>query len=135
MQIDESLEQILNQKHIVIHDFYTKFLATHPDLAGLFKDVNLKEQSTMLTMALIIVEAFYANTYPAARNYLRVLGSRHAGYGVKATDLPKFRDCLVETLAAFHGSDWNESLGNQWMNAIDKSIAEVIVGLQGDFVF
>ena len=58
MQIDESLQRILSQNELVIERFYLRFLKQHANARKHFAAVDLKQQSLMLTMALMTVEAF-----------------------------------------------------------------------------
>lgn len=135
MKIEQSVEVLLQQKTVVISAFYDLFLSRHPEIQKHFEGINVKHQATMLTMALMMVEAYHSHNYPAAEHYLKVLGSRHRHYGVAIEDYPKFRDCLLETLAAIHGDEWDEELATQWKDAIDKATATMALGYEEDYIY
>ena len=59
MQIDESLQRILSQNELVIERFYLRFLKQHANARKHFAAVDMKQQSLMLTMALMTVEGYY----------------------------------------------------------------------------
>lgn len=135
MQIEQSVEVLLQKKTVVISEFYDLFLNRHPEIAKQFEGINVHHQATMLTMALMMVEAFYSHNYPAAEHYLKVLGSRHRHYGAAIEDFPKFRDCLLETLASIHGDGWDEELATQWREAIDKATSTMALGYEEEYIF
>ena len=55
MQIDESLHRILSQKDLVIERFYGRFLNQHADARKHFADVDMNQQSDMLTIGASIL--------------------------------------------------------------------------------
>jgi hypothetical protein len=77
MTFEESLNFLLSHKVPVVHAFYDRFLTEVPAAAKCFEGVDLKRQSLMLTMGLIVVEAHSRNDYPPIQHYLHVLGDRH----------------------------------------------------------
>ena len=135
MQIEESLQRILSQKELVIERFYQRFLERNTDVRKHFAAVNMKQQSVMLTMALMTVEGYFRYSYPAIEHYLKVLGHRHHEMGVKPELYPKFRDCLLETLAEFHGGGWDEALSDQWREAIDKATHTMLEGYERAYIY
>lgn len=135
MTLEESLADLLSQKKPVVRAFYDRFLADVPEAARLFEGVDLKQQSLMLTMSLIVVEAHARNDFASTLHYLHVLGDRHREWGVPQEVFPKFRDCLIETLAEWHNSDWSADLEDAWRKAIDRAIIAMLEGYAGDFPF
>ena len=83
----------------------------------------------------MMVEAYYSHDYPAAEHYLKVLGTRHKNYGARKEDYPKFRECLLETLAVIHAEDWDAELARQWGEAIDKATSTMLLGYEEDFIY
>lgn len=130
MDIAISVQTILVFKEIVIRRFYDLFLNAHPDARPYFEGIDLEQQATKLTMALIFVEGFYSHSYPATEHYLQMLGRRHYSAGIPPELFGKFRDCLIETLAEVHGDEWDESLATQWQEAIDKATAAMLKGYE-----
>ena len=135
MQLDASLQQILSQKDLVAEHFYELFLDRHADVRRLFAAVDMKHQSVMLTMALMMVEAHYSHSYPATEHYLKVLGHRHHQMGVKPELYVKFRDCLLAALEVFHADDWDQHLAGQWRKAIEKATATMLEGYERDYIY
>ena len=135
MDIAQSAQQLLKQKQVVIQKFYDIFLGRYPEVRPYFENVNLRHQATLLTMALIMVESHYSQSYPAITHYLHVLGHRHHQNGVKPEHFAKFRDCLLETLAEFHGEDWSAALAAQWQEAIDKAAGTMLEGYERPYTY
>lgn len=135
MTLEESLNFLLSQKVPVVRAFYDRFLTEVPAAAKSFEGVDLKRQSLMLTMGLIVVEAHSKNDHPPIRHYLHVLGDRHREWGVPRELFPKFRDLLIETMSVSHGADWSAELENAWRVAIDRAITTMLEGYAGEFPF
>ena len=77
MTIQESLRRVLEDRDGVAALFYDLFFDGHPEAKPLFKDVNLKYQTVLLTMALGVIEKHYLNSFPATAMYLQYLGHKH----------------------------------------------------------
>lgn len=135
MQIGESIQLLLSHKEQVIETFYHRFLDRHREAQVYFEGVNVSHQATMLTMALLTVECHFSNAYPATEHYLRVLGHRHHDWGIPRDLYPAFRDCLLETLAEFHGSQWDADLSGAWRAALDQSIAVMLEGYEDEYIY
>lgn len=135
IDIAESAQQLLNQKERVIPGFYERLFRRDPAIRRYFTNVNLHQQATLLTMALITVESHYTNSCPATDHYLNVLGYRHHLDGIDRADFTTFRDCLLETLAEFHQDDWSPQLAGQWRAALDRAIETMLLGYDREFVY
>ncbi len=122
MDISQSVQSLLQSKERVIEKFYRRLLEKHPELSPHFENRDLMVQASMLTMALVSVEAFFFHRFPATEHYLKVLGYRHAQTGVQIGDYPKFSQVLLEILAEFHANNWNAELAEQWQQALDVAI-------------
>jgi hemoglobin-like flavoprotein len=128
MDIAQSLHRILEQQETMADLFYIIFLERYPEVRQYFEGVNLKAQSVLLTMALMVMERHYSGSYPATRMYLRYLGTKHHDRGIPAELFPKFRDALLAALERFHSNDWNAHLARQWHDAIDHATATMLSG-------
>lgn len=135
MNLDDSLQNVLSQKEPVIQDFYHRFLEECPEAARLFEGVDLKRQALMLTMALMMVEAHARKDFPAIRHYLHVLGDRHREWGVPRELFPRFRECLIETLAVSQQDDWSDELADEWRTAITRATEVMFEGYAGSYPF
>ena len=128
MDIADSVQQILSREEIVTDLFYDIFLDRHPEVREFFVGVNLRHQAAVLRMVLLVIEHHYLQPTPAVRDYLKVLGHRHALRRIPPDAYPSFRDCLLETLARFHGRDWSDDLRGHWQEAIDAAAAAMLKG-------
>ncbi|WP_372894518.1 globin domain-containing protein [Stieleria sp.] len=122
MELDESVEAILSDESNALDGFYERLFQRYPEFKYFFAGANVKRQTAMLTMALLAVKQ-----YPALRrsskDYLEVLGTKHHGLGIANDLFPKFVEVLVETIAEFHGNDWNAALDKQWTDALNYAAA------------
>ncbi|MFN0054483.1 MAG: globin domain-containing protein [Planctomycetales bacterium] len=121
MTITQSVQAILSREVIVTDLFYDIFLDRHPAVRDYFVGVDLTQQAAVLRMMLLMIEHHYTQPTPAARHYLQVLGQRHAQRHIPPELFPHFRDCLLETLGRFHGSEWSPDLKREWHAAIDAA--------------
>ncbi len=135
MNITESVQTLLNSQDRVVERFYDRFLERHPDLRYHFEQRDMERQASIVTMALVSVEAYYMNRFPATEHYLRVIGHRHFHGGIRPEDFPRFRDVLLETLEEFHGADWDEELCQQWKTAIDLAVSVMLEGYKRTYTF
>jgi hemoglobin-like flavoprotein len=135
MQLDESLQRVLAHKEPIIRRFYDRFLSECPEAERLFAGVDLEKQSLMLTMALIVVEAYSRDSYPAVEHYLHVLGDRHREAGILRELFVPFRDCLIETIRLSQQNDWDDELTVAWQRAINRATETMFQGFEGEYPF
>ena len=132
MEIQDSIQKILQGESVVAERFYECYFRCHPEARRFFDGIDMRRQAVMLNMALLLVEHHHGKRYPATEHYLKVLGHTHASRrGVPVEAYAPFRDCLLETLAEFHGADWDENLAAQWRAALDLAIATMLQGHEG----
>ena len=128
MDIQQSLQRILEQKETVADLFYIVFLERYPEVRRYFQGVNLRTQAVLLTMALMVMERHYSGSYPATEMYLQYLGTKHHDRGIPPELFAKFREALLRTLERFHSKDWNAHLARQWGAAINRAAATMFQG-------
>lgn len=126
MDIHESVDRILDADVVLGDRFYEVFFSRHPEISQYFEGVNLQRQAVMVTMAMLVIEQNYQNRFPAAQRYVRELGGKHREWGIPAETYPAFQAALLEALEDFHGADWNESLAQQWREAIALTIEQMV---------
>jgi hemoglobin-like flavoprotein len=131
VDIAQSIQLILSRDEIVTDLFYDIFLDRHPEVREFFIGVNLHHQAAVLRMTLLVIERHYQQATPAMRDYLKVLGHRHAERKIPVKHYPSFRDCLLETLFRFHGADWTDTLEREWRVAIEAATAAMLQGYSG----
>lgn len=130
MDIGDSIRSILQRQNVVTDLFYTIFLDRYPDVRTYFEGVDLRQQSVLLNMALVMTEQYYQHRYPATEQYLKLLGYRHAQRAIPQDLFPRWRDCLLETLKRFHGAEWSGALEQQWKAAVDVAVSVMHAGYE-----
>lgn len=121
MDLNASLEQILNSGNAFGKRFYEILFDRYPESKQYFNGVDMKRQELVLTMALKLIEQYYTEGYPSIEQYLQHMGTRHSDVGVPRDFYPKWRDAMLHTLEQFHGDEWSESLSDDWSEAIDRA--------------
>ena len=128
MTLAESLSRVLSASDLLGEAFYHRFFEQVPEAQRFFEGTDMRRQAMLVTMALTVIQQHYDQRYPVTRAYLDYLGSRHSARGIPIYLYPQWRDTMLETLASFHGTDWNEELSNQWRSAIDLTTNEMMAG-------
>ncbi len=130
MDISESVQRIVSNDGLVTDLFYIKYLDRYPELRKYFEGVEMQHQSVLLKMALSVIQQYYEHRFPGAEQYLRVLGSKHQLRGIPAGLYADWRECMLETLAQFHGHDWSPPLQEEWTAAINVA-SDVMMSAYG----
>lgn len=121
MQINQSLQRILQAKDRLAEMFYDDFLEKFPEVRPYFAHADFHRQRILLTTALMVVERYYANPTPAVEQYLQYLGTKHNQMCIPRDSYPKWVETMLETMKRFHEDDWNPVLEQQWREAIDRA--------------
>jgi hemoglobin-like flavoprotein len=121
MTIAESLRRVLEDRDGIAATFYEIFFERHPEAKALFQDVNLKHQTVLLTMSLMVVERHYQSGYLATEMYLKYLGHKHHQRAVPPEMYPKWIEALLAALEKFHGKDWDAEAAGEWRAALERS--------------
>ena len=130
MDIHESLHRLLQRKESFGTLFYDVFFERCPEVRVYFTGVSMDYQAALLTMALKVMEQYYAHGYPAMATYLKYLGHKHHRRAVLPDLYPQWRDALLVALEQFHDADWNDDLARQWREAFEKAREVILVGYQ-----
>ena len=128
--IRESAEAILHSEKSVGEIFYSIMFTKYPEIASHFEDVDMTEQAAVVTLALCDIEQYYTMPSPAMRRYLQVLGSRHRRKKIPKRLFADWQEALLSTLENFHGSQWNESVAEQWQHAIENATRAMFEGYE-----
>lgn len=118
MNLDASLEMILQSEDQFGELFYDVLFKQCPEARQYFDETDMKRQSLMLTMSLKLMGEYHANGYSAIRHYLEHLGTRHSDRGVPRELYNSWIDALIVALTQFHGDDWNDALALEWRKAL-----------------
>ena len=90
MDLHESVDRILAEGTTLTDRFYEMLFERHPEARVLFEKTHMSAQSVMLSAALMVSK--HSPDYPlGTRQYLKVLGTRHARKGVPRELYPAFR--------------------------------------------
>ena len=130
MTLTESVSQILSQTGALTPRFYERFFSQVPAAKPFFEATNMGHQAAVLRMSLQMIEQFFTHGYEAIGEYLRVIGVKHRERGIPTELYSEWRDTLLDTLAEFHGHEWDESLAEEWTRALNQSIDRMIEGYE-----
>jgi hemoglobin-like flavoprotein len=128
MTIEDSLRRILDDRDGVAAIFYETLFDRVPEAKPFFKDVNLKHQTVLLTMSLMVVEKHYKSGYAATQLYLKYLGHKHNMRGVPSEMYPRWVESLLVALEKFHGRDWDAEAAGQWRAALERGTDVLLAG-------
>jgi hemoglobin-like flavoprotein len=128
--IHESLERILSSERDFGALFYKTFFARVPHAKVHFEGLDMERQALVLTMALTAVVQYHSDGFTAVQKYLRVLGTRHSDRDIAMDLYAGWAKSMLETLATFHGDDWNDALALAWQHALDDAINVMFEGYQ-----
>jgi hemoglobin-like flavoprotein len=128
MTIRDSLRRILEDREGVAARFYEVLFERSPEAKLLFKDVNLKHQTVLLTMSLMVVERHHESNFAATQLYLQYLGHKHHMRAVSPELYPVWVESLLAALERFHGQDWDAEAAGQWREALDGATRLMLDG-------
>ena len=130
MNIQGSLQQILQEKDRLAEMFYEYFLEAYPELRPLFAKVDFKRQRILLTTGLMVVERHFTHPAPAVEQYLQYLGTKHHEFRIPRAAYEKWTEAMLVTMQRFHGEDWSEDLAQQWRSAIEQACELMFQGYE-----
>ncbi|MCA9075819.1 MAG: globin [Planctomycetaceae bacterium] len=122
MTLAESIHQILSRNDLVTDLFYLTYFERYPDIQTHFDGVDMEQQAVLLKMALTTIQQYYDHDYPAAEQYLLVLGHKHHLRRIPQDLYADWRDCMLDTLERYFEHMWSEDLEDQWTEAINNAI-------------
>ena len=130
MDIQESMQRLLQGKETFGSLFYKVFFTRCPEARAYFSGIDMEYQAAVLTMALKVLEAYYTDNYPAMAAYLKYLGHKHHMRAVLPELYPQWRDALLAALEQFHGAEWSDTASRQWREAFEKARNVMFAGYQ-----
>jgi len=128
MDIEKSLELILQSGDQFGSSFYDIFFERCPKAAEYFKDTDMSRQSLVLTMAVQLLVQYYTNGFVSIEQYLETVGTRHVNKEIPKELYPDWRESMLATLEKFHGDQWNDALAQQWREAIERTTEAMFRG-------
>ncbi len=121
MTIAESIHRILSQDDLVTDLFYLTYFERYPDLSVQFDGVDMEQQAVVLRMSLTVIHQYYEHGYPAAEQFLLVLGHKHHLRNIPKDLYADWRDCMLDTLERYFEHEWHAKLEEEWTAAINKA--------------
>lgn len=100
----------------VMDKFYEFLFMDYPAVRPLFKENRMKNQKKALAASLVFVVE-HLEQPEVLSEYLREMGNRHYGYGVKPEHYDMVGGTLLKTFAFFFKEAWTQELRNEWANA------------------
>ena len=119
MNLETSLEKILESDHKFGDMFYDVFFKQYSAAKDFFEGADMRSQALMLSVSLRLVGDYHKRGSAAIGHYLQMLGTSHADRRVPQEMYPMWRDSLLATLEQFHGGDWSSALADEWSEAIN----------------
>ena len=130
MEIQESIERIVEAKDRLGLMFYEHFLRHYPQVQQYFQTVELQRQSNLLISALMIAERHATHPSRTTEMYLRHLGTRHHDSKISRNVYGVWIQAMLETMQEFHGQDWTPELENQWRQALEGAVQLMLLGYE-----
>jgi hemoglobin-like flavoprotein len=111
----------------IVERFYEILFADFPAAKPLFAAVRMDAQKKALVRGLVFVVDHIDN--PGKRDpYLKSMGARHVGYGVRDVHYDWVGQSLLKTFAEAFGSSWTPELESQWTQAYGVIAATMLEG-------
>ncbi len=114
--LEDSFDLVAPRGEELVERFYDRVFATAPELKSLFGDTNMVRQRQMLLGALVLLRKSLRNL-DAIVPTLRLLGARHATYGVLPEHYPIIGSALVGTMAEIGEGEWVPEYTRAWTDA------------------
>jgi hemoglobin-like flavoprotein len=130
MDISESVREVMNSKELVGEAFYDHFFQRYPEMQQFFEKSDMRRQTLVLTMALMLVERYYITSFIATERFLQYLGTQHQARSIPRDRYPDWINTMLITLEHFHGMAWDEDLARQWREALEKAVNKMLEGYE-----
>ena len=101
--------------------FYERLFGRRPGFKALFEHLSMAEQTSALMAALIIVVESQRQPNQL-ENYLHALGERHDGLGLGRGDFDIWIQTMLETMAEYCGSRWDEDAELAWLATLRYAV-------------
>jgi len=129
----ESWRVIFEKLPEIVKRFYENLFERLPEAKVLFEGSEIEAQYKKLEGALRALKSSQEDI-ESMTPLLEALARRHTGYGVKASHLYIFRDCLLETFATVAGDAWTDQASAEWNMAFQKVINIMKNAMEDDSV-
>lgn len=116
--VRQSWAEIQPRRKLVCTDFYRRLFARYPELRALFKD-DIERQTGLFVAMMDTVVSALEQPAPVVP-LIKIVGARHAGYGVADADYDKFADALLDTFAQALGEGFTPERRAAWIEAYTR---------------
>ena len=106
--------------------FYKRLFEMNPNLRMLFRS-DMGEQSKKLMQTLILLNTSLDH-FHTMKHSLRIMGKRHAGYGVRPEHYAMVGAVLMRTLEEFAGTHFDATLKRAWTKLLTLVSEEMLQG-------
>jgi hemoglobin-like flavoprotein len=121
--VRNSWAEIVPMRKQVCTDFYRRLFERHPDLRPLFKG-NIERQTSLFVTMLNTVVSSLENRDPVLP-LIKIVGARHADYGVEGDDYNKFAEVLLDSFALALGARFTPEVRAAWA-AVYQELADTM---------
>lgn len=121
MNLEASLKKVMESEDQFGDLFYQTFFERYPEARQYFDGVDMERQALVLTMSIKLMGDYHAKGYPAIRQYLKYIGTRHSTRGVPRSVYGQWCDALLAALSQFHGNDWSDALAENWREVVEAT--------------
>lgn len=128
MDLQESLDRIMQNETAFGTHFYKHFFEIVPDARPFFEGIDWRHQELSLTMALNVLVRHHDCGYPATRMYLEHLGTKHHDRRIPVSLFASWRQALIETLRELEGENWSPELEASWLSAYEDAVEAMMRG-------
>ncbi|WP_405097929.1 globin domain-containing protein [Micromonospora sp. NBC_01412] len=110
----------------VAQDFYRRLFAADPELRTMFTSDPVLQREKFADELEAIVSSI--ERFDDFIDRTRLLGARHAGYGVRFRHYGEVREALFGAFAAALGAGWTAETERAWRRAYDMIAEAMLLG-------
>ena len=122
--VQSSLEQLMPRASEFSETFYDKLFLRYPEMRDMFKG-DMAQQSKML-FSILASAVKGLNRMDEIEGGLKLLGKRHANYGVTHDDFSKLRKVLTIHLEEFLAPNYTPELEQAWQTVLETIVKPMI---------
>jgi len=123
--VKETWEKVIPIADTVSKLFYERLFATNPQLAPMFKGIDLSTQRQKLIKAINMV-VMSLDRIDTLIPVIRSMGQRHVGYGAEEAHYDQVGAALLWTLETGLDDAWTDAAATAWANAY-QILASVMI--------
>ena len=107
-------------------DFYNNFLASSPEIAGMFAGTEMTRQKQLLRAGIGHLIMAYRGQPMSKMKLEKIAVSHNAAHmNIKPALYPLWKKALLTTIAK-HDPEFDEEIRKAWLKVLDKGISDII---------